>query len=332
MKYVLAPLAGFTDAPFRLMCQEGGADLTYTEMVSAAALAHTHGPTRHLMETLPGEGPVACQIFGANEDEIALATRIVSALKDDTGRPRFCEINLNAGCPMQKVTKCGAGATLVKDPAKVNRLLAAMVANTDLPVTLKTRLGPHPQATTAFELLDAAETAGAKGIAFHARYTSQLHGGPLHLDVLADLVARAHIPVAGNGSVTDAATAAAMARTGVSAILLGRATLANPALFNQLKASPAVGDGQIQTSGHPANPNTLALCERHLAYVLAFREQLAAKFPEDHVPSVDGFASVKMHTHLFRYFNGRPGAAALRARLNAVRTLAEIREIIRGAL
>ena len=319
MKYVLAPLAGFTDAPFRLMCQEGGADLTYTEMVSAAALAHTHGPTRHLMETLPGEGPVACQIFGANEDEIALATRIVSALKDDDGKPRFCEINLNAGCPMQKVTKCGAGATLVKDPAKVNRLLAAMVANTDLPVTLKTRLGPHPQATTAFELLDAAETAGAKGIAFHARYTSQLHGGPLHLDVLADLVSRAHIPVAGNGSVTDAATAAAMAQTGVSAILLGRATLANPNIFNQLKASP---------NPQTIQPSNLALCARHLAYVLAFREQLAAKFPEDHVPSVDGFASVKMHTHLFRYFNGRPGAAALRARLNAVRTLAEIREII----
>ena len=330
MKYVLAPLAGFTDAPFRLMCQEGGADLTYTEMVSAAALAHTHGPTRHLMETLPGEGPVACQIFGANEDEIALATRIVSGGTDDVGRPRFCEINLNAGCPMQKVTKCGAGATLVKDPAKVHQLLKAMVANTDLPVTLKTRLGPHPQATTAFELLDSAETAGAKGIAFHARYTSQLHGGPLHLNVLADLVSRAHIPVAGNGSVTDAATAAVMAQTGVSAILLGRATLANPAILNQLKAA-------FQPSGLPKSPAppkhpepSLSLCERHLAYVLAFREQLAAKFPEDHVPSVDGFASVKMHTHLFRYFNGRPGAAALRARLNAVRTLAEIREIIKA--
>ena len=330
MKYVLAPLAGFTDAPFRLMCQEGGADFTYTEMVSAAALAHTHGPTRHLMETLPGEGSVACQIFGANEDEIALATRIVSALKDDAGRPRFCEINLNAGCPMQKVTKCGAGATLVKDPAKVHRLLKAMVANTDLPVTLKTRLGPHPQATTAFELLDAAETAGAKGIAFHARYTSQLHGGPLHLDVLADLVSRAHIPVAGNGSVTDAATAAVMAQTGVSAILLGRATLANPAIFNQLKA--AFQPSELPKSPAPPKPPepSLSLCERHLAYVLAFREQLAAKFPEDHVPSVDGFASVKMHTHLFRYFNGRPGAAALRARLNAVRTLAEIREIIKA--
>lgn len=324
LKFVLAPLAGFTDAPFRLMCQEGGADLTYTEMVSAAALAHTHGPTRHLMETLPGEGPVACQIFGANEDEIALATRIVSSLKDDEGRPRFVEINLNAGCPMQKVTKCGAGATLVKDPEKVHRLLAAMVANTTLPVTLKTRLGPHPQSTTAFELLDAAERAGAKGIAFHARYTSQLHGGPLHLDVLAELVARAHIPVAGNGSVVDAASARAMAQTGVSSILLGRATLSDPTVFARLKAAFDPTASQPAESGS----SRIALCARHLDYVLAFRERLAARFPEDHVPSVDGFASVKMHTHLFRYFNGRPGAAALRARLNTVRTLAEIRDII----
>ena len=316
MKYVLAPLAGFTDAPFRRMCHEGGADLTYTEMVSAAALAHGHNATRHLLETMKGEGPVACQIFGAKEDEIAFATRAVTALRKPDGSPRFVEVNLNAGCPMKKVTQCGAGAKLAEDPDKVNRLLKAMVANTDLPVTLKTRLGPHPRATTAFELLDAAEQAGARGIAFHARYTSQLHGGPLHLDVLADLVARAHIPVGGNGSVVNAQTAQEMAKTGVSSILLGRATLANPNIFAELRGQP---------------PAATDLCARHLDYILAFREQLAAKFPEDHIPSVDGYASVKMHLHLFRYFNGRPGAAALRARLNAIRTLAEIRAVVDGA-
>ncbi len=317
MTYALAPLAGFTDAPFRLLCREGGADFAYTEMVSAAALAHGHGPTRHLLETLPGEGPLACQIFGADEAEIAFATRLVSALRAPDGAPRFAEVNLNAGCPMQKVTKCGAGATLVKDPGKVHRLLKAMVANTSLPVTLKTRLGPHPQATTAFELLDAATSAGAKGIVFHARYTSELHGGPLHLDVLERLVARAQIPVAGNGSVVDKKSAEAMAATGVSSILIGRAALANPNLFADLKGLP-----RALPSDGPA------LCARHLSSVLAFRNLLAEKFPSDHVPSLDGFASVKMHTHLFRYFSGRPGAAALRARLNTVRTLAEIFDII----
>ena len=329
MTYVLAPLAGFTDAPFRRMCHEGGADLVYTEMVSAAALAHGHGATRHLLETMDGEGPVACQIFGAKEEEVALAARLVSSLRTRDGAPRFTELNLNAGCPMKKVTQCGAGAKLAEDPDKVCRLLQAMVANTDLPVTLKTRLGPHPGATTAFALLAAAEQAGAKGIAFHARYTSQMHGGPLHLDVLAELVARARIPVGGNGSVTNVQTAREMAETGVSSILIGRAALANPNIFNELKSALA----PTPTTPAPPNPNTQpsshpSPCARHLAYVLAFREQLAEKFPEDHVPSVDGFASVKMHTHLFRYFNGRPGAAALRARLNSIRTLAEIREIL----
>lgn len=323
MRYVLAPLAGFTDAPFRRLCCEGGADLTYTEMVSAAGLAHGSSPTRHLMETMPGEGPVACQVFGANESDLAHAARAIEAVKE-----RFVELNLNAGCPMAKVTHGGAGAKLAEDPARVYRLLTAMHENTSLPVTLKTRLGPNPQRTTVFELLDAAEQAGARGFILHARYTSQLHGGAVHLDTLAEVVRRAHIPVTGNGSVTDAPTAAAQAATGVAALMIGRAALANPAIFRTLKEAE---NGQEGLGGHEAGASLMDVRFRafqdHLAYLLAFREQLAARFPDDHIPSADGFASVKMHTHLFRYFAGRPGAAALRARLNSVRTLAEIRAI-----
>lgn len=307
MKYVLAPLAEFTDAPFRRMCFEGGADLTYTEMVSAAGLAHGSSPTRHLMETMLGEGPVALQLFGAKEDELAFACRGLTG--------GFAEVNLNAGCPMTKVTRAGAGAKLVEDPAKIYRLLKAMTESTDIPVTLKTRLGPHPQKTNIFEILDAAEQAGAKKLVVHARYTSQMHGGTVHLDVLEEVVRRAHIPVTGNGSIVDAKTAAAMARTGVSALMIGRAALACPGIFNVLKGVESPMESPVE------------LARRHLSYVLQFRELLAAKFPSDHVPGVDGYASVKMHVHLFRYFNGRPGAAALRARLNKVRTLDEINAI-----
>ena len=195
-----------------------------------------------------------------------------------------------------------------------------MVENTALPVTLKTRLGPHPQKTNIFEILDAAEKAGARGIIVHARYTSQMHGGSVHLETLSEVVKRAHVP--GNGSVVDAKSAAAMAATGVNAIMIGRAAMANPAIFNQLKG--------IHNSSLIVPSSSFV--ERHLEYLLAFREQLVANFPDDHIPSADGFASVKMHVHLFRYFNGRPGAAALRARLNNVRTLSEIREIINGEL
>ena len=311
MKYLLAPLADFTDAPFRLLCRQGGADGTCTEMVSAAALAHGHEPTRRLLELLPGEGPVACQIFGSDVRDIVYATKYIT----DLGR--FTELNLNAGCPMRTVTRAGAGSKLMEEPGKIGRLLEAMAANTVLPVTLKTRLGPHPGNTNIFEILSVAESAGAQGLLLHARYTSQCHGGPVHLDRLAEVVRAAHIPVVGNGSVTDAATARAMAQTGVSGILIGRAALNRPDIFARLKGLP----------GFAADGSALAL--RHLDLLLAFRRQLAARFPGAHLPGEDGFVSVKMHTHLFRYFNGRPGAAKLRARLNAVRTLDEIISVIK---
>ena len=351
MKYVLAPLAGFTDAPFRRMCAEGGADLAYTEMVSAAGLAHGSSPTRHLLETMPGEGPVACQIFGASESDIAYATDFITRTFEHSNIRTFSELNLNAGCPMTKVTREGAGAKLVEDPARIHRLLKAMAANTSLPVTLKTRLGPHPRRTNIFEILDAAESAGAKGIIVHARYTSQMHGGPTHLDVLREVVERAKIPVTGNGSVVDAKSAAAMAATGVDAIMVGRAALAKPSIFSELKMSELKVRGEGEqwnwltcSAGRPEregnilcspSPSTFTFSRvdafrQHLSYLLEFREQLAAHFPNGHIPSPDAFASVKMHVHLFRYFNGRPGAAELRKRLNTVRTLAEIEAVVRG--
>ena len=321
MRFLLAPLAGFTDAPFRRLCFEGGADVCYGEMVSAAGLVHCSSPTRHLLETMPGEGPMAVQLFGSSEGDLAGAARIVGECVRREGDGRAVELNLNAGCPMAKVVRTGAGAKLIDDPGKIYRLLRAMAENTDLPLTLKTRLGPCPGDARIFEILDAAERAGAVGIVVHARYTSQMHGGTVHLDVLADVVRRAHVPVVGNGSVVDARSAAAMAATGVDAIMVGRAALSRPGVFAMLK-----GDAQSATAEDP-----VARVERHIAYLLEFRDMLAAKYPRDHVPSPDGFVSVKMHTHLFRYFSGLPGAAALRARLNAVRTLADVRAAVADA-
>lgn len=316
MKFILGPMADFTDAPFRRMCFEGGADLVYGEMVSAAALAHGNSRTRHLMEVMPGEGPNACQIFGSREEDIAAAAREVEKVKD-----RFVELNLNAGCPMQRITRAGAGSKLIEDPAKVCRLLSVMKENTSLPVTLKTRLGPRPGDDRIFELVDAAEKAGASAVAVHARYTSQMHGGEVHYGILAEVVSASKLPVIGNGSVKSAADVAKMGATGVAGVMIARAALANPSIFAELKygkgnaRSPWEGDLPVRT---------------HLRYLLEFREILARNFPQDRIPGVDGFASVKMHTHLFRYFNSRPGSAALRQRLNGVRTLEEIERIIRS--
>ena len=303
MKFVLAPLAGFTDAPFRRLCFEGGADISYTEMVSAAGLAHGSSPTRHLMETMPGEGPVACQLFGARESDLAFAAREATALK------RFVSIDLNAGCPMPRIRREGDGAALVPKPQLVHDLLVAIKRETDLPVTLKTRPGPSPDRVTLFELLDAAETAGCAGFTLHARFTSEMHGGPVHLDLLAELVQRAHIPITGNGGVHNEETLKTMLATGVDAVMLGRAAITNPAVFAAFKGLPA--------------PSPKELFLRHIDYLLDFQGQLARAFPNDHVPPPDGFVSVALHRHLFHYFRGIPGAAEIRRRLNTIRTLAE---------
>ena len=292
------------------MCYEGGADMVYTEMVSAAALAHGNSPTRHLMETMVGEGRVACQIFGANESDVAIAAREVEKIKE-----RFVELNLNAGCPMTRITRSGAGAKLIEEPEKVFRLLKAMRENTSLPVTLKTRLGPHPKDVKIFELVSAAESAGAKGVAVHARFTSQMHGGALNLELLKEVVERSNLPITGNGSIKTLKDIEAMSEAGVKSVMIGRATLADPGIFAVLKGKE--------------NPwSRFDAVRAHLKYILEFREILALKYPNDHIRSIDAFASVKMHTHLFRYFNGIPGAAKLRANLNKVRTLAEIETII----
>ena len=315
-RFVLAPLADFTDAPFRRLCAEGGASLAYTEMVSAAGLAHGSSPTRQMLETMPGEGRVACQLFGADERDLAAA----AALVQGECRPSFCELNLNAGCPMTKVTRTGAGAKLIGDPAKIGRLLRAMAENTDLPVTLKTRLGPRPGEKAIFEILDAAEQAGARGIVVHARYASQMHSGPLDLEALAEVVRRARVPVTGNGSVVDAESAGAMAATGVAAIMVGRAAMKEPDVFRRLSS------GLPPPAPDPARARNL--CRRHLDYIVQFRSMLAERFPGDRMPSADTLALLKMRTHLFRYFSGCPGAAALRARIGSLRTRTELDELL----
>ena len=320
MKYVLAPIAGFTNAAFRLMASRGGADLTYTEMVSAAGLAHGSSPTRHLLEVLPGEGPVACQLFGAKPDELAFAAREVSA----TGR--FIELNLNAGCPVPRIVREGAGSALVKDPVRVHDLLVAMVGATNLPVTLKTRPGPRPDKVLMFELLDAAEAAGAKGITLHARFTSQNHGGAVHLDLLAELVQKARIPVTGNGGVKDVETARAMAETGVAAIMVGRAALPNPYIFSTLNPpSPRLRRTSPQSAFAEATADkSSTLFREHLEALKALHAQIAAHFPQDRLPTLDAWVAGAVRTHLFRYFAGRPGVGELRRRLATIRTLREI--------
>ena len=321
MRLILAPLADYTDAPFRRLCGSFGADMAYTEMVSAAALMHNHAKTKLMLETMPGEVPVGCQLFGATEEELASAAREVEKVKE-----RFVELNLNAGCPMPRVTRANAGACLAADPERTYRLLCAMKAETTLPVTLKTRPGPHPERTLLFELLDAAQRAGAAAFILHARFTSQMHAGAVHLDLLADAVRRASIPVIGNGGVTDAATARDMAETGVAAVMIARAAFHKPWVFAEIKA---VLEGK---GAYPGSLEAPEVCyqtaRRHLELAVEFRRALAEKFGDVLVPKEDAYVSLLARTRLFRYFRAMPNVGLVRRAISSAATLHDLLETL----
>lgn len=293
----LAPMAEFTTPAMRTLCERFGAARTFTEMVNAEGLCRGNPKTRFLLETFPEEKNVWAHLYGSEPGRLAEAARLAEA----TGR--FKGIDLNAGCPVPRITAQGAGSALLRDLPRFGAILAAVVKAVSLPVTVKTRLGPNPQRPVWREALRRAEDAGVAAIAVHARYTSQGHGGAVHLETLRALVESASIPVYGNGSVADSGSAQAMAETGVAAILVARAALDSPTVFGKGCASP----------------RDLAL--EHLALELRYR-RLAQPFAS---VSAEAAAVLTFRRHLFRYFKGMPGANALRGNLMNLKTLADIK-------
>ncbi|MBR1871469.1 MAG: tRNA-dihydrouridine synthase family protein [Kiritimatiellae bacterium] len=327
MKYYLAPLAGFTDSPFRTLCMMHPCDGAYTEMVSAAGLLHGSVPTHYLMETLAQEPAVAVQIFGATPEEMAAAAREVTEIshrREDAGGRPFTEINLNAGCPMPRIRHDGAGADLVKYPERVASLLRTIKANTDLPMSLKTRLGPWPGDVKMFELLDAAEGEGCVKIIMHARFVRGIHSGPLFYDLLGELVQRAKIPVIGNGGVVDRATAEAMEKTGVAGVMVARGALANPWIFDEL----AGGGAEAKRLKERDWRETFLL---HLELLEQYTAMLAEKYPQNYFHDTEGYVLNMVRTHLVRYTAGQPGAALMRKHIASLESVEGVREFVQSA-
>ena len=353
-RLVLAPMAGFTDAAMRRLCHAFGAEAASTEMAHAYALAREAerlpgigGPTWELLETLPGEGPVAAHIFGADPAALGDAAGLAAATR------RFCAIDLNAGCPVPKVTHTGAGSALIRDPAKIGAIVASMRASAGaLPVTLKTRLGPSPDKVAIFEILDAAVQAGASAITVHGRFTSQGHGGPVDLALLAEVKRRSPIPVTGNGGVFSADDALRMWReTGVDAIMVGRGAMGNPWIFADIRrafdaiaadgsaaapdaAAPSdpPGSAQQQRVPHAPHAEVRRVLESHIAGELELRRQIAARRgPRRNALSPEQCAVAAFRCHFFRYFAGLPNAGSLRGRLNSLKSLDDVRAIISDA-
>jgi len=224
---VLAPMAGITDTPFRIMCLKGGAGLVCAEMVSANAIKYANAKSIQMLKTDSKEHPLSMQVFGGDAQTIALACQAAQERGADI-------IDINAGCPVKKVNKSGAGCVLMKDPQKLAEIVSAAVKSVKVPVTLKTRVSLNRTDILAVLLAKIAQDNGAAAVTLHARAAVDMHSGPANLKALEDACKAVSIPVIGNGGVIDEASAKAMFETGVSGIMIGRGAIGNPFIFSEL--------------------------------------------------------------------------------------------------
>ena len=293
-RLLLAPMAGVSDEAFRTLCREQGADLTYTEMVSAKGLSYANEKTRHLLHLAEGEDQVAVQLFGHEPDVMADQARWVEQEMGET----LAYLDINMGCPARKIVSKGDGSALMKTPDLAAAIVRAVSAAVEHPVTVKFRRGWAEGDETCVEFARRMEDAGAAAVAVHGRYALQLYRGRAEWDAIARVKAAVSIPVVGNGDVKSGADAVGLVeRTGCDAVMIARAAEGNPWVFAQCKAALA---GEPE----PAKPSVeerIAMARRH-ARLLAERE---------------GRNIVRMRKHAMWYMTGLPGAAAARAKINA---------------
>ncbi len=296
---VLAPMAGITDLPYRLIMKRFGAGLVFTEMVSANGLIRAGRRTRELLRSDPAERPLGIQLFGADPAVLAEAARLVGDAGD--------LLDLNLGCPVNKVVRSGAGSALLRDPLKIGRIVAAVVRASELPVTVKIRSGWDAESVTFLEVGRIAEAEGAAAVTLHPRTRAQGFGGHADWRQIAELKAALHIPVLGSGDIFRAEDALAMlATTGCDGIMIGRGGYGNPWLIRDIR--------QLQAGGLPLPPTP--------------RERL--EVARDHLEQfVNRFGAAKaaqvMRKHLCWYSRGLDGAAGFRTRVNHAGSLDELR-------
>jgi len=257
---VLAPMAGVTNLPFRLIAREAGAALVFTETVSARGLVQRGPKSWRLVESAPKEQPLAYQLFGSDPEILAEATRMLV----ERGA-RF--VDLNCGCPVKKFILNGAGSALLREPASVGRILGAM--RRAIPggvLSVKVRLGWDSASINAAEVARVAEAEGVDFLAVHGRTRAQQYSGSADRARIADVVRAVRVPVFANGDVVEPADALAMlAETGAAGVMIGRGALANPWIFAETTAlasgRPVVG---------PSREQRALLVERHLARMLEY--------------------------------------------------------------
>lgn len=300
----LAPMAGVTDGPFRALCLRGGAGVVCAEMVSAHAVHYGNARSRRMLQVDAREKPVSMQIFGSDEQTIAEAALAAEACGADV-------IDINAGCPVKKINKAGAGCVLMKDPLHLGRLVAAAVKAVKVPVTLKTRIALKRGVLLGAEIARVAESEGAAAVAMHARAAEDVHSGEPDLEALAHVCAAVKIPVLGNGGITDGAVAEQFFEAGCAGLLIGRAAVGNPYIFRDIAQAL---NGQTPAPMGPA---------RRVQIYLELIEENVLRYGE----KIGIGRSKKTAGYWLRDF---PNAAEVRGRFVRLEQLADIRSLFAG--
>ena len=293
----LAPMAGVTDTPYRILAREMGCPLVYSEMVSDKGINYRNTHTLNMLETQPEERPMAMQLFGAEADSVARAATYVAELN--------CAdiLDFNMGCPAPKVVKNHEGSAMMKDPDNAYQVLKALVGAVDMPVTVKMRMGWDHQHINVIEMAQMAETAGVAAIAVHGRTREQFYRDQADWNIIAQVRQSVKVPVIANGDVRTVEDLVKIRQvTGCEAVMIGRAAQGNPWIFRQMV--------EFLKTGQVVQPPTLAerseIILRHLDMLLKFKG--------------DYIGPREMRKHATWYTKGIKGSAELRCLFNQAET------------
>ena len=301
---ILAPMAGVTDLPFRLLCKEQGAGLLCTEMVSAKAIHFKNKNTESLMQILPEERPVSLQLFGSDPD---LMAEIAGQIEE---RP-FDILDINMGCPVPKVVNNGEGSALMKNPALAGEIVRKVSGAVKKPVTVKIRKGFTEDSVNAVEMAKILEDAGAAAIAVHGRTREQYYSGTADWDIIRQVKEAVSIPVIGNGDVDSPEQAIRLKEeTGCDGIMIGRGSRGNPWIFSRIQAF---------LEGNPL-PDPPGMEEVKKMILRHARLQLQYK------GEYTGMR--EMRKHVAWYTAGMPHSAAIRRRVNEVETYEQLETLL----